>query len=139
MNRLAVASLLAFVPALAVALDNTTDVKVTPVLKTTTSWDGKPLAYPGGQAEVSALVIEIAPGGETGWHRHPVPSFGMVLEGTLEVHLKDGRTKRLTQGEALAEVVDTAHNGRNVGSGALKLLVLYAGAEGKSLTVKETP
>lgn len=118
------------------ALENSTAVTVTPLLKTTTSWDGKPLVYPEGQAEVSALIVEIAPGGETGWHQHPVPSFGVVLEGTLEVRLEDGRTRRIERGEALAEVVSTVHNGRNVGETPLKLLVFYAGSVGTPLTVK---
>lgn len=55
----------------------------------------------------------------------------------LEVTLQDGRSKRLHTGEALAEVVDTAHNGRNVGDGPLRLVVFYAGAAGHPLTVKE--
>jgi quercetin dioxygenase-like cupin family protein len=90
----------------------------------------------GGQAEITGLLLEIAPGGETGWHKHPVPSFGMVLEGTLEVTLKDGKTRRVNAGEAIAEVVDTWHNGRNVGDTPLKLVVFYAGAADTPLTVR---
>jgi quercetin dioxygenase-like cupin family protein len=123
----------------AVAFETSDSLKVTPLLKTTTSWDGKPLVYPGGQAEVSAMIIEIAPGAQTGWHLHAVPSFGTVLEGTLEVELKDGSVKRIAAGQALAEVVNTLHNGRNVDSRPLKLLVVYAGSEGVPLTLKENP
>jgi len=131
--------LLCLIAAPAIALEPSAALKVTPLLKTTTSWDGKAIVYPGGQAEVSALVIDIAPGGETGWHQHPVPSFGMVLEGTLEVQLKDGQVKRIEAGQALAEVVDTLHNGRNVDKKPLRLLVIYAGSVGMPLTLKETP
>ncbi len=123
-------------PFCAAALDSSADVKVTPILKTTTSWNGAPISYPAGQAEITGLLLEIAPGGETGWHKHPVPSFGMVLEGTLEVTLKDGKTRRVNAGEAIAEVVDTWHNGRNVGSTPLKLVVFYAGAAGVGLTIR---
>ena len=83
------------------------------------------------------MVIEIAPGGETGWHLHPVPSFGMVLEGEIEVQLKNGAIKRLKSGEALAEVVDVSHNGRNVGPVPAKLVVFYVGSVGQQLSVKE--
>lgn len=121
----------------ALALEASSAVSVTPVLKTQTSWDGKPIVYPAGQAEVTGLIIEIAPGGETGWHLHPVPSFAVVLEGELQVQLKNGEVKRLKAGDALAEVVNTAHNGRNVGSTAVKLVVFYAGAAGQTLTVKQ--
>lgn len=118
------------------AIEPTKAVKVSTVLKTQTSWDGQPLQYPAGQAEVTGMLIEIAPGGETGWHLHPVPSFGMVLEGVLEVTLKDGRHNRLKAGDALAEVVNTAHNGRNVGTVPVKLVVFYAGSKGRPLAEK---
>jgi len=127
--------LIVLLPRVSPAIDNNIAVKVTPLLKTTSSWDGKQIVYPEGQAEITALLVEIAPGGETGWHHHPVPSFGMLLEGTLEVTLKDGRVKRMQAGEVLAEVVDTMHVGRTVGNTPAKIIVFYAGAVGKALTV----
>jgi quercetin dioxygenase-like cupin family protein len=123
-------------PLSAVALDQSV-VQVTPLLKTTNSWDDKPIVYPDGKAEITGLLVEIAPGAETGWHLHPVPSFGMVLEGTLEVTLKDGRVNHLQAGDALAEVVNTPHNGRNVGNIPVKLVVFYAGTVEKALSIKE--
>ena len=121
----------------AFALEHSSTVKVLTVLKAESSWDGKPIEYPAGKAEVTGMVIEIAPGGETGWHLHPVPSFGMVLEGEIEVQLKNGAIKRLKSGEALAEVVDVSHNGRNVGPVPAKLVVFYVGSVGQQLSVKE--
>ena len=121
----------ALLPFGSYALESSQTVKVTQLLKTTTSWNGAPIKYPQGQAEVTTLLVEIAPGGETHWHEHPVPSFGYLLEGTLEVSLADGRKKLLKAGEALAEVIATAHNGRNVGTTPLKLIVFYAGAVDK--------
>lgn len=119
------------------SLEQTASVKVSTVLKTASSWDGKPIEYPQGEAEVSGMVIEIAPGGETGWHLHPVPSFAMVMAGELEVQLKDGSKKRLVPGDALAEVVNTLHNGRNLGSVPVKLVVFYIGTTNQPLSVKE--
>lgn len=124
-------------PLGAPALDNSAQVKVTPVLKTTKSWNGQKIVYPKGEAEVTAMLIEIAPGGQTGWHLHPVPSFAMVVQGNLDVRLKDGRVKHLKAGDALAEVTNTLHNGRNVGKNTVKLAVFYTGAKDKALTVKE--
>jgi quercetin dioxygenase-like cupin family protein len=125
----------ALLPFAAHAIEPSATVKVTPLLKTSQSWNGAPIRYPEGQAEISALMIEVAPGGETNWHEHPVPSFGMLLEGTLEISLADGRKKLMKPGEALAEVIATPHNGRNVGTTPVKLVVFYAGAVGKQLTV----
>jgi quercetin dioxygenase-like cupin family protein len=134
-TTVAVISLLAVQPAF--ALEQSASVKVTRLLQTPTSWNGAALAYPNGQAEVTAMLIEIAPGAETGWHLHPVASFAYILEGELEVSLKDGSVKHLAAGQALAEVVNTLHNGRNVGKVPLKLVVFYAGASNSTLTVKE--
>lgn len=118
------------------ALDDTAAVRVRPLLQTTTSWDGAPLAWPAGQAELTAIEVTIAPGGETGWHEHPVPSFGVLLEGELEISLRSGEVKRVRAGEALAEVVATLHNGRVVGPVPARLVVFYAGAVGVPLTVR---
>ncbi len=119
------------------SLEQSAAVKASTVLKTDKTWNGQPIKYPDGEAEVSALVVEISPGGETGWHLHPVPSFALVLEGELEVQLKDGAVLRVKSGEAMAEVVNTLHNGRNVGTVPVKLVVFYAGSVGQGLTVKE--
>jgi len=118
------------------AIEETSSVHATTILKTETSWDGKPLAYPPGQAEITGMLVEIAVGGETGWHQHPVPSFGLVLEGELEVQLKSGETKLLKAGDPIAEVVDTAHNGRNVGASPVRIVVFYAGAAGSKLSLQ---
>jgi quercetin dioxygenase-like cupin family protein len=123
-------------PVSAFALDQSSDVKATTILKTTDSWDGKPIVYPDGKAEITGVLVEIAPGGETGWHLHPVPSFGMVLEGTLEVTLQNGSIKRLRAGDAISEVVNTPHNGHNVGNIPVKLVVFYAGTVGQALSIK---
>lgn len=121
----------------AFALEQSAAVKASTVLKAENSWDGKPIVYPEGKPEITGMVIEIAPGGETGWHSHPVSSFAVVLEGELEVQLKNGRVNRIKSGEALAEVVNTLHNGRNLGSVPVKLVVFYVGAVGQQLSVKE--
>lgn len=109
---------------------------VVPMFKTTSSWDGTPLHYPEGQAELTGLEIAMPPGAETGWHTHPAPSFGVVLEGEWTVYLADGRSKLLRKGDTMVEVVDRPHNGRNTGKTVAKLLVFYAGASGQTLSEK---
>ncbi|MEX8520702.1 MAG: cupin domain-containing protein [Leptothrix sp. (in: b-proteobacteria)] len=117
------------------ALDASQTVRVTPVLKATSSWDDKQITYPDGRGEVTGLVIEIAPGAETGWHEHPIPSFAYILQGELQVTRQDGQVKRLKTGDALAEVVSVIHNGRAVSAEPVKLVVFYTGAFGKVLTI----
>lgn len=117
------------------ALDATATIKVTPLLKTTSSWDGQQIKYPEGQGEVTSLVIELAANGETGWHEHPVPSFAYILEGDLEITRRDGSVKVLKPGDALAEVVNTYHNGRALNGKPVKLVVFYTSVVGKALTI----
>jgi quercetin dioxygenase-like cupin family protein len=108
-------------------------VKVTRLLKSTTDAAGRPIVYPkleDGQAEVTALLVEIAPGGETGWHKHPLACFAYLMEGEIEVTLADGRVNVVRAGEALCEVVDLAHNGVNRGTVPAKLVMFALGTEG---------
>ena len=123
-------------PAALAAGDYAGSAKAETLLKATRTWDEKKIEYPKGEAEVSILKVTIPPGGATGWHLHPVGSFGVVVKGTLEVHLEDGRVKRVGAGEPLAEVVNTRHEGRNAGSEPVELLVFYTGVVGTPITVK---
>lgn len=130
-------ALLVLVQSLAYGLEESEAVSVTTILKTQTTWDGTPIAYPAGQVEVTGMLVEIAVGAQTGWHLHPVPSFAVIVQGELEVHLKNGDVKKLKAGDGLAEVVNTLHNGHNVGTTPVKLFVFYTGVVGNQLSYKE--
>lgn len=136
-SKLLVAFVFISISNLTFSIEASEQVKVTPLLKTQESWDGKKIVYPAGTAEITVMQVEIAPGGETGWHMHPVPSFGMVLQGELEVTLKSGERLFLKAGETAVETVNTLHNGRNIGKVPVKLLVFYAGNTDDALTIKE--
>jgi quercetin dioxygenase-like cupin family protein len=105
------------------------------LMSTSTTWNGEPLRYPAAPPQITALEIEIAPGAETGWHQHPMPSLAYMVEGELEVRLKDGRSQRLQAGDSFAEVVDTLHNGRNTGGQPARLIVFYLGVAAMPLSV----
>jgi quercetin dioxygenase-like cupin family protein len=137
-SKLLFCMVLSSVANLAFSIEASDAVTVTPLLKTQETWDGTPIVYPTGKAEVTGMLVEIAPGGETGWHLHPVPSFGMVLQGELEVELKSGATMLLKAGESAAETVNVLHNGRNKGTVPVKLLVFYAGDTEHPLTINES-
>jgi quercetin dioxygenase-like cupin family protein len=112
-------------------------VAATLLLKQGTSWDGTALQYPQGTPDVSSSVIEIAVGAQTGWHRHPVPAFAYLLEGELELELKDGSKQRVRAGESVIETVNTWHNGVNVGTTPVKLVAFFMGVKGRPLTEME--
>lgn len=138
-SKLLLCTVLCAATNLAYSIEASDSVTVTPLLKTQETWDGKPIVYPTGKAEITGMLIEVAPGGETGWHLHPVPSFGMVMEGELEVELKSGKTRVMKAGESVAETVNELHNGRNKGTVPVKLLVFYAGDTEQPLSIKESP
>lgn len=116
------------------------ELKVEKLLVSSSAYNGQPLAYlEGKHPEVTAMTVTIPPGGETGWHRHPVPVYAYVMEGELTVELKNERKYRFTKGEVILEVRETPHNGRNTGTDPTKLLVFYTGSSGIPNVIREVP
>lgn len=123
-----------------VAADYGGGVTAKVLTRTTRTGNGQKISYPcTDRAEVTAVGVELAPGSETGWHKHPVPVYAYVVAGTLVVELEDGRRLTFSAGDAIIEVVDTLHNGRNLGKEPVKLAVFYLGEEGKATVVKGEP
>lgn len=130
-------ALLATPQAFADAAVATPTVEV--LAKSTTSWDGGNLpAYAEGSPEVLVLKIEIPPGFTLPLHRHPVINAGVLLAGELTVTTEDGSSLHLSAGEAIVEVVDTWHSGRNDGDVPATIIVFYAGIEGLAVTETKT-
>lgn len=114
-----------------------TGAKVTVIKKAVTSAGGRNIEYPKtDQPEVTALLVEIPSGKETGWHLHPVPVYAYVLSGTLTAEMENGERLDYREGEAVFEAVNTPHNGKNLGEIPVRLVVFYMGEEGKPITVK---
>jgi quercetin dioxygenase-like cupin family protein len=108
------------------------DVKVTAVMKGSTTIGGKQIEYPKtDKAEMASVLIEIQPGKESGRHMHPVPTYVHVLEGTLTVEFEDGSRQAFPAGSGFLEVVNTWHNGKNLGDVPLRFLIVFAGEQGK--------
>lgn len=123
----------------AIAADYSSGVTSKVLSKTTVTGNGQKISYPlTDRAEVTAMTVDLAPGSETGWHKHPVPVYAYVVSGSLSVELEDGKLLSFTAGEAIIEVVNTMHNGRNSGAVAAKLAVFYLGAEGIPNVVRKT-
>jgi len=113
-------------------------VRVTPLLKTTTTSSGKPLEYlKTDHPEAQALIVEIPPGTETGWHLHPVPAYAYILSGSVRVTVRDGDSRVFKAGEAFAEMKDQWHNGYNEGSEPVRILMFVTGQTGTAFTVRE--
>lgn len=130
---------LCLMAALAHAGDYVGGVRADRILVTSTAGNGQPHRYlRTDRPEVTALNVVIPPGAETGWHLHSVPVYAYVLSGTLVVELADGTAMTFRQGEAIVEVQNLAHNGRNGGSDDVRLAVFYTGEKGRP-NVTRTP
>lgn len=91
---------------------------------------GQEFTYPEGRARITAAVVTVPPGAVLAPHLHPVPLFGYVLQGELIVDYGSQGERIYKAGDALVEAFDWPHQGRNGGRGVVKILVVYAGADG---------
>ncbi len=129
-----VSCLLVAVPAAAQV-----NFKATPVLQSGVTASGAAIAYPKtDSAEVTALLVEIGPGGETGRHMHPNPTFVYVLEGAIDVEAEGAMAHSYKAGDSFLEVVNSWHNGKNKGTTPATLLVVVSGVKGKPHLVRPT-
>jgi len=134
-RKLFVWSLLILVPASALAAD-VPGIVVETLVKSNQTWDGTPLpAYPASTPEISVLRFTIAPGAQLPRHHHPVINVAYVIKGELKVTTDQGLMKGLKAGDALVELVDQLHFGKNEGTEPVELVVVYAGTNGQKVTV----
>jgi len=104
-------------------------------MRTAATVAGQPIVYhQTDKAEVTAVHVEIPPGTETGWHRHPFPCFAYILSGALDVSREGGKSVHLTAGQAMAESIDILHKGKNNGSEPVKLVLFVLGEKEKPFT-----
>lgn len=118
------------------ALDATT--RVTQLLSTGKTVMDEPIVYPtGSPAKLTTALVEMQPGAETGWHTHGVPLTGLILDGELTVDYGAKGTRTYRKGQSVAEAISIPHNGRNTGTGVMKLFVVYIGAEGAATSIPD--
>jgi quercetin dioxygenase-like cupin family protein len=121
-----------------VSAADTNGVAADVLSKTGSSWDGATLPdYTNGKPEITILRIKIPPGAMLPMHKHPVINAGVLLSGELTVVTEDGRILHLKEGEAIVEVVNTWHYGKNEGNKPTEIIVFYAGRVGTPITVNK--
>lgn len=129
MKKIALLALLLCLSTFAQARDTapaTTTIEV--LAKTSQSWDGEVLPlYPAGAPEIRILRIRVPAGAELPVHSHPVINAGVLLTGELTVVTETGEKLHLKAGEAIVEVVEKWHQGRNDGDETAEIIVFYAG------------
>ncbi len=94
-----------------------TGVSVETLVKTNQTWDGTVLpAYPTSSPEISVLRFNIAPGAQLPPHHHPVINVAYIIKGELTVTTDQGLQKQLRAGDAVVELVNQIHFGKNEGT-----------------------
>lgn len=122
----------------AAALDSTPAAKVvvTPLASVTETASGQPIMLPQKNVQVLVSSFEIPPGAKLPVHMHPSARYAYVLEGQLEVtNVDTGKSTSYKKGDFIVEMIGTWHQGANVGSGPVKLLVIDQVEQGTSNTV----
>jgi len=115
-----------------------TGLQMEVLLKSGHTWDGAALpAYPDGPPEITIVKLTVPPGTELPIHRHPFINGGMLLSGELKVRSESGQETHIRAGDAVLELVDTWHAGRNEGTEPAVALVFYVGTPGVPLTERK--
>ncbi|HET9685263.1 MAG TPA: cupin domain-containing protein [Gemmatimonadaceae bacterium] len=88
-------------------------------INTNTDFDGWKLKFEThGDSDMYVTQVTIQPGGSTGWHLHPGPSFLVVKSGTATLYQGDDATctpQVVTAGNTIFELAKNVHIVRNEG------------------------
>lgn len=96
---------------------------------------GQPFQYPtGSKAQLTSLIVTLAPGAQTGWHDHDIPVFGYILEGEVTVDYGARGVHVYRAGDAVIEAIGVAHNGMNKSDRPVRILAVFLGVEGGALS-----
>ncbi len=124
---------LSFLTGRSLARGPETDVKL--LLKTETTILSQPISYPNnGTPDITAVIVTMHPGEQTGWHKHAVPMFGMILEGEVTVDYGTRGTHVYRKGDTLIEAIEVPHDGHNTGQKPARILAVFMGANGSPNT-----
>jgi len=89
----------------------------------------QPLSDPA--RHVVQARAEFLPGVAAGKHTHPGEELGYVLEGTLLLEVEGQPPRTVKAGEGFFVPAGVVHDGKNIGTGPLKVLATYVVEKGK--------
>ena len=109
---------------------------ITPIIRTAQTISGQPLKLPPAPAEMIAVSVDIPAGAALAIHQHPWSRFFYVERGTLRVINHDtGASQEFTAGQVQAEAVGEWHEGRAVGNGPVRVIVIDLVPPGATNTI----
>jgi DNA-binding winged helix-turn-helix (wHTH) protein/quercetin dioxygenase-like cupin family protein len=95
---------------------------------------GQAIAYPDDTPEVTAAIVALEPGQESGWHTHAEPIFAYVLQGELILDYGSKGVQTYRANQAVLEAVDWPHKATNRGKVPVRVLVVHLGTKGRPNT-----
>jgi len=101
------------------------------LVQTKTTLTGQPLTFPHLRNQVTALLTELAPGGQTGETTLLFPSVAYVMSGDLIVEIQGQAPRTFATGRAFVPPFEIPINSVNRGSKPVRLLTVYFGEQGK--------
>lgn len=117
------------------AIARSDGISLQTLLETSTSVVGEPIVYETSQpALITARELVLAPGAELPWHRHPMPTFGYVIEGEIVVDYGPKGSRTFRKGDTLMEAMSVAHRGRNTSAKPVRVLAVSIGSRGQPLS-----
>ena len=98
---------------------------ITPIIRTSKTLSGQPLALPSGASEVVATRADFPANAKTNVHRHPFARLVYVEQGRLSVtNFDSGTTTVAAAGEMFVEAIGQWHQGTALDGKPVRLLVI---------------
>ncbi|MEQ8366350.1 MAG: cupin domain-containing protein [Roseicyclus sp.] len=107
------------------------------LLQSGTTIIGQPFHYPEGPAQVTVAIVTMQPGERTAWHIHDAPLIAHILQGELTLDYGPDGTRVVQTGDTFVEAFQSRHQGFNSGADVVRILAVFAGAEGTANTILE--
>jgi len=89
------------------------------------------VSVPGREAV--AARVEVAAGGQSGWHTHPGDEISVVNEGEVVLMVAGQPPRKVVAGEGFIIPAGAPHNAKNESAAPVKLVGVYVVEKGKPL------
>jgi quercetin dioxygenase-like cupin family protein len=83
--------------------------------------------------EAIAARVEVAAGGQSGWHTHPGDEISVVNDGEVVLMVAGQPPRKVVAGEGFIIPAGTPHNAKNESAAPVKLVGVYIVEKGKPL------
>lgn len=114
------------------------NLKIEKMMDSSVNSAGQKIVYPEFKdPQVKMMKITFPPGETTGWHKHEIPVFSYIMQGTLTVEMEDHTITEFKENSCFAESYGLYHKGTNKHETDLVVFVVYLGGDGNSLSVKK--